>query len=174
MSLSTSILSSEIPLTQAQPGDIGVAHSKGIIGRLIRLATHSRWNHVFVVVDVPANPTPQAVTVIQAEAHGVLTSRLSDVAPHGYYAILPCPPGVDRTKVVAEAKALRRTKYAFVSIASIAFNLVPWPIRLDVREDSTLICSAVGAFALLAGGWLQQFPDMYTVTPAQLAAALAN
>jgi hypothetical protein len=173
-SLGLAIYGASLTLSEVQPGDIGVAHSSGAIGWLIRFFTRSTWNHVFAFVEVPANPTPETVVVIQAEAHGVMCTTLDKVAPGGSYAILRCPAGVDRVKVVAMALSLQRTKYAFVSIASIFFNFLPWlPIRLDVRENGTLICSAVGALALLAGGWLHPWPDYYQVTPAQLATALA-
>ena len=103
----------------------------------------------------------------------MLRAKLSDVAPGGSYAILSCPKGVERELVVAEAQKLLRDKYAFISIASIAFNLLlPLPIRLNVYENGTLICSAVTALALLAGGWLHQWPDLYQVTPAQIGTAL--
>lgn len=49
---------------------------------------------------------------------------------------------------------------------------VHWPLRFVVPRTSTIICSAVAALALLAGGWLKQWPDLYQVTPARLAEAL--
>lgn len=166
-----SLASNALDITEVQPGDIGIAHSKGLLGWLIRVGTHSYWNHVFVVISCDGTVT--GTLVIQAEAHGVQYASLDKVAPGGEWAILPCPTGVDRLKVIAEAGHLNRIKYAFVSIISIAFNLLPLPVRLNVHENGTLICSAVGALALLAGGWLKQWPDLYSVTPAELATALA-
>ena len=170
LALGIKIKAAAITVETAQPGDIGVAHSKGIIGFLIRLFTRSTWNHVFVVVS--AGSTPETVQVIQAEAHGVERVNLSDVAPGGSWSILACPSGVSRDLVVSEATALLRHKYGFVSIVSILFNLAMPFLRLEVHEGSTLICSAVGALALFNGGWEVQFPDLYSVTPATLAAAL--
>ena len=73
-----------------------------------------------------------------------------------------------------------RTKYAFVSCVSIAMGIIARllhiPLRFAVRDTSTLICSAVGAIALLAGGWLPVlgFSDIYQTTPAQLVVALTG
>ena len=169
--LASALPASALPLERVQPGDIGVAHSAGAIGFLIRFFTHSRWNHAFVVVAVHG-PTPPQIEVVQAEAHGVMRTTLDQVAPGGSFAILACPSGVARELVVDEALALIRTKYAFTSVISTFFNLLPLPIRLDVRTQSTLICSAVCALALFNGGWERQWPDLYQVTPAELAVAL--
>ncbi len=165
-----------IPLATAKPGDVVVAHSTGIIGWLIRFGTHSHWNHVAVLTAV--GDTPEDSEVVQAEAHGVELAKLSSVAPGGSWAILPCPAGVNRRKVVSAAKGMLRERYAFLTIASIAMKIVArWlhvPFRFAVRDTSTLICSAVGAISLLAGGWLRAlgFSDLYQVTPAQIAVAL--
>ena len=172
--LSANLSLAALPLDKIQVGDIGIAHTSGVLGWLIRLGTRSKWNHAFVVVYVPMDPTPETIIVVQAQAKGVVYAKLSDVAPGGEYAILPCPDGVDRELVVAMAKTLLREKYAFVSIASIAFNFLPLPIRLDVHQNGTLICSAVVALCLLAGGWLHPWPDLYSVTPANIATVLTN
>lgn len=160
-----------VPLEQVQAGDIIVAHSTGILGWLIRVGTHSQWNHAAVVVD-PGDHTPETIQVIQAEAHGVELTTLDQVAPGGYTATLPCPAVVDRSIVVREAHSLLRTKYAFVSIVSIGLKIlakmVHLPLRISIRDDSTLICSAVVALCLFNGGWSRNTDDIYEVTPAEV------
>lgn len=51
-----------------RPGDFGVVKTNGIIGRLIRLGTVSRWNHAFIYVGngliVEANPTGVALSPV--------------------------------------------------------------------------------------------------------------
>ena len=51
---------------QPKPGDYGVVKTNGIIGRLIRIGTTSRWNHAFIYVGdnmiVEANPTGVALS----------------------------------------------------------------------------------------------------------------
>lgn len=166
-----------LDLSKVQAGDVGVAHSTGFLGWLIRFGTRSTYNHAFVVVD-PGEHTPETIQVVQAEAHGVELTTLNLVAPGGSYAILPCPVGVDREIVVREAKALLRTKYAFVSCVSVGFGILMHalhiPFRLAVRDTSTLICSAVLYLALFNGGWDWNVPDAYNVTPAQIAVEVGN
>jgi hypothetical protein len=161
-----------------QPGDIGVAHSRGFLGAIIRFGTRSKWNHSFVIETVDDEEDPTKITVIQAEAHGVLRSALSDVAPGGGYAVLPCPRGVNRKLVVRQARDLLRTKYAFVSCVSVGFQLlmkrVHIPVRLAVMETGTIFCSAVSALCLHQGGYRKLWPDIYNVTPADIAAALGH
>ena len=161
-----------LDLSAVQAGDIGVAHSTGVIGWLIRFGTRSQYNHAFVVVD-EGDHTPETIQVIQAEAHGVELTTLDQVAPGGYYVILPCPVGVDRKIVCREARSLLRIKYAFVSVASIGIGIIAKalhiPFRLAIRDTSTLICSAVVALSLFNAGWKTNEPDLYSVTPASIA-----
>jgi hypothetical protein len=53
---------------QPQPGDYGIVKTNGIIGRLIRIGTTSRWNHAFIYVGegviVEANPTGVALSPV--------------------------------------------------------------------------------------------------------------
>lgn len=162
-----------LDLPDVQPGDIGVAHSKGIIGWLIRVGTRSHWNHSFVVVEVNG-PDPKDIVVVQAEAHGVEYATLDKVAPGGSYAILPCPTGVNRSLVVAQAEAYVKDAYAFIMIASIAMNILIPFLHLYTMRANTLICSAVSALSLHAGGHIYKpWGDLYSVTPAQIATALS-
>ncbi len=166
-----------VPPSQAQPGDIVLAHSTGIIGKGIRLAEWlrwrkgSNWNHVAVVVgaDPMGNPL-----IAQATGHGVKLGRLSDVSPGGVCEIRRCPDGVDGAKVAAYARSRVGVEYGFLTIVAILFDiLTPNFFRVDFRRDGTLICSALGALALMNGGWLYPVRDYYQWTPAQMSEALA-
>lgn len=162
---------SGLPLSEAKPGDIGVCHSKGLFGWLIRLGTWSRWNHV-VVFETIRESQFQTI-VIQAAAKGVSRAYLDQVAPGGEIRILRCPEGVDRDKVVARARAELGARYGFVSILSIAITILsPKFLRLDFRRAGTLICSALGALCLITGGWMEHVPDIYQWTPGDTAKAL--
>lgn len=162
-----------LDLADVRPGDIGVAHSRGLIGWLIRLGTRSHWNHSFVVVEV-GDHTPDTVTVVQAEAHGVEYAKLSEVAPGGSWAILRCPLGTDPDMVVEQAHGFVGWDYAFIVIGSLVVNIILPFLRLQVQRSGTLICSAVSALSLHAGGYLDaSWTDLYAVTPAQIAIALS-
>lgn len=160
--------------SQALPGDIVLAHSKGFIGWAIRVAQGVRWrgwntwNHVAVVVASGANPL-----CAQATGKGVVLAPLSDVAPGGVYEIRRAL-FVDGDRVAAYARSRVGVRYGFLTIGSILFDiLTPRVLRLDLRQEGTLICSALGALALVAGGWLHPVADYYQWTPAQMAEALA-
>lgn len=161
--------------TTAQPGDLVFAHSTGVIGRAIRLAERlrwkraSEWNHV-AIVDRIEN---EKVYIIQAEARGVTdTATLDTVAPGGHYEIVPPPAEVDRDRLLAFARGEVGTKYGYVTILAIAVSIIaPWVFTVHV--PGTWVCSAVAAEALRAGGWVHRWPDVYSVTPAQLRLALA-
>ena len=168
-------------MSTARPGDIGFCHSTGIIGKAIRLGERLRfrdgafWNHVFVVSDeVDANGEP---LVIQAIAKGVDGSRpLATVAPGGKYQVIPLPASVRAEDVVAFAKSQIGQSYGYLSIVSTAVRiLMPrWVPLPYIRTASSWYCSALGAEACRAGGWLHTWPDIYNVVPSEFYAALVG
>lgn len=108
--------------------------------------------------------------VIEAVSRGVCRSRLSDVAPDGWYKILRPPAGVEPMRTVAFARGELGDRYGFLTIASIAVNLLPprwlrWPIRF--RTTHTWICSALGMEAVGRGGWFHSWPTIYGVYPSE-------
>ena len=165
-----------IDLEQAQAGDLVFCHSKGIIGRAIRLGEWIRWrggsahNHVAVLDTKQLD----GWTVIQAEARGVTAgSKLATIAPGGSYVIVQAPEGVDRDKVLAFARGQVGDCYGYVAIASVIVTiLTPWFV--NVTLPFTWICSAVSAESLRAGGWIHRWGSVESVTPAQLWEALVG
>lgn len=158
------------------PGDLVLAHSKGLFGWLIRLAESIRWhpqrywNHAAIVVEV----ADEKVFVVQMGRRCV-RSRLMDVAPGGVIGVRPAPPGIDVRRAVAYAERLVGTDYGILTLFSIALNLLtPRFLHVDFRRadhgQGTLICSALVARAWEHGGWWCPFPDPFQVTPAQLSA----
>ena len=157
-----------------QPGDLVLAHSKGAFGALIRLAQWLRpswrkwrkWNHAAIVIGI----TPSGmVRCVQMGRRGQIVD-LPDVAPGGYTFVRSCPAIVDRIKAVDFAIRQVGIRYSYVTIATIALNLLsPKPLRIDFRRDnSALICSALVARAWEHGGW--DCPtDPFQITPAELA-----
>ena len=156
------------------PGDIVFAHSNGLMGRAIRFGEMlrwrkgSHWNHACVVSRVEQDGTAY---VIQADIRGVNEARLDSV---GQYVIIELPARVNRNKVLAFTKAQVGSKYGILSILSIVFDILSPNWFPSVRMPRTWICSAVTGEALRYGGWLQNWDDLYCVTPAQLFDALAD
>lgn len=161
---------------EASPGDLVFCHSKGFIGRAIRLAERLRWrggdayNHVAVL----SEPAGFDWRIIQAEAHGVTSNGLlSTVAPGGSYEIIPLPAGISHDRVLAFARAQEGRRYGFLTIASIVVTLLA-PRFVNVMLPDTWICSAVVGESIRFGGWLHSWPDVYQVSPAQLWEALGG
>ena len=162
-----------LDLASALPGDVVLAHTRGLFGRLIRFGTRSAWSHAAIIEMVGA--TPERTWVIQAEAKGVTRATLDQVAPGGYYAIVAAPNGLDRQRCLEWARSRVGEEYGFLTILSIALTLLsPRFLRVDFRRQGTLICSALVALSLHAGGWLARVGDFYQVSPGSLEQLLVR
>lgn len=150
------------------------------MGATIRLGERIRWpkrdawwNHVAVVVD----PYPDGTArIVQAIGKGVVYSPLDDLEPDHVVCLpldaFPSLTGhLNRDAVVAQAHALVGAKYGWLTILSIVANLLtPKWVRIPaLRRGATFICSAAGAYCLLAGGAQIDTYDLYQVFPAELA-----
>ena len=158
-------------------GDIVFAHTKGTLGRLIRLGERirwkesaSQWNHACVVSRVSKGE----VYVIEATLKGVIESPLSKYPVH---AVVAPPLGVDVKKLVEFNKAQLGSSYGVLSILCIATDLITGDWFPSLRRDGSWICSALTAEGLRAAGWFtpaSNFGDIYTPTPAQVWLALTG
>ena len=156
-----------------KPGSIGVAHTPGAMGLLIRVGEAirfhrgSNWNHAFIVSDqVNENGSPY---IIQAQIRGVTDSMALEELP-GTYKILPMPKGVNRARVLQFAKAQVGIRYGILTIASIAIDILTWNWFPSFRagRKQSWICSALAFESLRFGGYLRNVVDIYEVTPAEL------
>ena len=156
-----------------KPGSIGVSHTPGAMGRLIRLGEAirfkrgSRWNHAFIVSDeTDENGSPY---LIQAQMSGVTDTMTLAELP-GEWEILPMPKGVNRARVLQFAKAQVGIQYGFLTILAIALDILTWnwfPSFRAARKQSW-ICSALAFESLRFGGYLRNVVDIYETTPAEL------
>jgi hypothetical protein len=156
------------------PGYIGFAKNRGVMGKLIRVGEWlkfrkgSGWNHMFVVAE-------DGNHIIQATLEGVTdTALLTEVAPGGEYVVFAPPPGVRADDVLRFARSQVGTKYGVLTILAIAIDILTWqwvPALRGARKNSW-ICSGLTCEALRFGGWLYNWIDVYTVTPAQAYEAL--
>jgi hypothetical protein len=162
-----------------QSGDLVFCHSKGIIGASIRWAqkrfekTHfSQWNHVAVLHKQVGDDW----TIIQAEAKGVTSDKmLSSVAPGGTYEVVLFPADLDRVRFMNFLLTQVGSKYGFLSIFSCALDMA-LPDAVCLRKDNTWICSGLVAGALWFCGFAKacDWGDLYTTTPAEVAAAIIS
>ena len=156
--------------TQARPGDIVLAHTKGLYGAAIRVAQWIRWkgfntwNHAAIVVSNDNG----AVQCVQMALHCERVP-LEDVAPAGKIIIVSAPDNVNVERAVVYAERQIGTKDGILTIFSILFNLfTPGFISIDFRRTHTLICSALVARSLEHGGWDCPY-DPFFISPAQIA-----
>jgi hypothetical protein len=159
-----------------EAGDLVFVHSNKLIGRVIQLGERLRWNkldarynHVAIIDRVEGDKA----FVIQAEAKGVTNDKeLTTLSADGSFIVVPLPAACDRQKVLAFARAQVGSKYGWLSIASVALDILTPSFFPLFRRNNSWICSAVAAESLRFGGWFYSWPDVYTVTPAQLFASL--
>lgn len=179
-----------ISLGDAQPGDIIGFQRRDAFGILIGIGQrlrhpgkawrpYTRIHHIAVVekyapVTTPEDKDdPQNWVCIQA-ARRVDRDTVENIANGQPFVVMKLPPEVWRACVVEQAEDLVGTDYGVLSIVSIALNvLTPSWLHIDFRRARTVICSALGAICLHAGGWLHSWGDFYEVMPCELIEALA-
>ena len=98
-----------------RPGDFGVVKTNGIVGRLIRVGTASRWNHAFIYVGdgviVEANPTGVAISPV---------TKYPKIAWNQHDTI----SDEIRAEIVEAAFKEVGKPYAFSDIAALFFRIV--------------------------------------------------
>lgn len=150
------------------PGDILFCHTKGVMGRAIRLGERLRfkrgsyWNHVCFVDRVEDD----VVYVLQAERNGVTNDK--PLNPAWTYQVVSLPDGADRERVLEFARGQLGSRYGWYSIFSILFDTVTPNWFPAFRTAGTWICSALTAESLRFGGWLHEWGDVYIVKPSDL------
>ena len=112
-----------------EAGQIGFAHTKGVMGKLIRLGEWvsfrkgDQWNHAFVI-DRVENGTPY---VLQATLKGVTnTATLDEVAPGGKYVVIPAPEVVMPREMLYFARKQVGLRYGYWTIIAITIDIVTW------------------------------------------------
>jgi len=158
-----------------RPGDVGLSHSNGLMGRAIRFGERirwgerpSHWNHAFVVDRVEGDK----VYVIQAEPSGVTNDKTIDTV--GEYELITPPSNVNVDNMLTFARSQVGSRYGWLSILSIVFDIATPSWFWSVRRPHTWICSALVAESLRAGGWIVDWGDIYCVTPAQVKQSLSH
>jgi len=141
-------------------------------GEALRFKRGSHWNHAFIVSDVERVGDGWVVRIIQAEPHGVTNDKTIDTV--GEYTLVSPHPDQYRSEILAFAKSQVGSKYGWWSIVACIVDILTPDWFPSVRRNGTWICSALVGESLRFGGWLHNWPDIYTVTPAQLYEAYLN
>ena len=160
-------------------GDVVLMHTNGFMGRAIRFAQRrvmeSRWTN-FNHVGILHEKVGKDWTVIQAQPQGITAhGLLSEMAPDGNYEIIPLPKVVKAADVLSFARQQVGKEYGFASAASVAVDMI-LPKQVCLRKADTWICSGLVMGALWYAGLPEALhvDDLYSITPAEVAAILAR
>ena len=149
-----------------RPGDFGVVKTDGIIGRLIRVGTASRWNHAFIYLGdgliVEANPTGVAISSV---------SKYPQIAWNRHTNI----PAKTRDKIVEAAYKEVGKPYAFLDIIVIFLRIIglrfirPNTFWKKLSDINGWFCSELVSYCYRISGIpiLKKKDDL--VTPGDLA-----
>ena len=154
------------------PGDFILVSSTGILAKFIRLGQFiryhgkmkpfSHWNHAAMIIDEDG-------TIVEAIGRGVVTNNITDYKDVEYYYVSTKLNKQSRDQAVAACKSFLKDKYAWLTIFSIALELL-FGVKMQMTNDNAMICSAVVGQSLWAGGVIfDQNP--YQMMPADLASA---
>jgi len=154
------------------PGDFLLVSTTGILAKFIRFGQFLRyhgkmkpfahWNHAAMVIDEDG-------TIVEAVGRGVVTSNISEYKNVEYYYVTTKLNKQSRDQTVAACKSFVKDKYGFVTIISIALELLTG-IKIQFNSSNSMICSAVVAQSLWAGGYIFD-RNPYQMMPADLADA---
>lgn len=156
-------------MTLPEPGRYGVVQTLGLLGWLIRKATHSWANHSFIV-------GPNG-TIIEAGAFGVRAGKLSAYA--GMKVAFNTGEEMDvwhLQRIVTKAQSMIGDEYNYVDLGLLGFASLGLAWRLLFRivglDKRAVVCSQMVAECGAAAGldWMCGHPYSDEVTPADLAA----
>lgn len=171
MSVTPAAVSAEIPLEEAQAGDIVLCSDVGAVAAAIRFGQRFRvpkaycWtNHVAVLTDRDAD----GWFVVEATGHGVERNALDCAGRHGFVVVNTGVDEAHRSQVVSFALSQVGQRYGWLTIASIVLDLLT-PARLNLQRARTWICSALAARSVEHGGRLYDDVSPFQIMPAQLA-----
>ena len=151
-----------------RPGDYGVVKTNGVIGRLIRIGTTSRWNHAVICVGpgilVEANPTGVAISPI---------NKYKIIAWNQHETITP----EQRDLVVDRALSLVGKPYGFFDIfilllRIIGLRLPPQKLWNSLSKRMGYICSELVAECYIKASFELINKPVNLVTPGDLAERL--
>jgi uncharacterized protein YycO len=154
------------------PGDFLLVSTTGILAKFIRFGQFLRyhgkmkpfahWNHAAMVIDEDGS-------IVEAVGRGVVISNISEYKDVEYYYVSTHLNKQSREQVVAASKNFVKDKYGFVTIISIAMELLTG-IKIQFNASNSIICSAVVSQSLWAGGIIFD-RNPYQMMPADLASA---
>ena len=154
------------------PGDFILVSTTGVLAKFIRfgqfvryhgdMKTFAFWNHTAMIVD-------ENGTIVEAVGRGVRYAHIDEYKDVEYYLVNTKLNKQSREQVVAACRSFVKDKYGWLTIASIATELLTG-IKLQFSLNNSMICSAVVAQSLWAGGIIFN-RNPFQMMPADLASA---
>ena len=154
------------------PGDFILVSTTGVLAKFIRfgqfvryhgdMKTFAFWNHTAMIVD-------EEGTIVEAVGRGVKYAHIDEYKDVEYYLVNTKLNKQSREQVVAACRSFVKDKYGWLTIASIATELLTG-IKLQFSLNNSMICSAVVAQSLWAGGIIFN-RNPFQMMPADLASA---
>lgn len=153
---------------QPRVGDFGVVKTNGLIGKLIRLGTQSRWNHCFIYVGndyiVEANPKGVELSSV---------SKYPKIAWNQHEELFE----TTRQNIAYHAKALVGRPYSFFTIAGmvlriLGFKFLSNKILKKISKYDNYICSELVSECYRKAGEPLFDKEDYLVVPGDLAERL--
>jgi len=148
-----------------QPGDIFLAHSPGLLSKIIRFGERIRtpsadafWNHSGIIMDTEGN-------TLEAEARGIIAGKMSS-HPISVTIDSGMTPS-QREDVLAFAQSCKGDPYSFLDDVFIGIRLLTG-LHLAFHGSRSLICSEFAAKSWEHGGKIWPVLDMACVMPSNL------
>lgn len=163
-----------------KPGDFGIAKTNGLMGRVIRIGTTSRYNHAFIYVGiVDGHPT-----IIEANPAGIQIEWLSEY-DRSQYEFSDLPLSDDQAKkIITFAYSKVGTPYGWSDLVALVLLTLhighqdsrkllrwKWVEKVATRTDR-LVCSQFVAEAYEAAGIAISDKRSWECNPGDLAEGL--
>jgi hypothetical protein len=157
-------------VAEPQPGDLFLTHDSYWAARAIRIGQRVRyhgpdrryafWNHAGAFLGRQGQ-------IVEATGKGVLARHISRYADRNYVVVRIEATDYDRAQMARFYESQLRSRYGYVTIASIGFTLLTGS-RIVVTTHASHICSGLVAAGLTRGEYL--LPQATTnMMPADLA-----
>lgn len=153
------------------PGGVTAAvfvHKRDYFGRAVDFGqarrgygASSHWNHVALA---------RGSQVVQATIHGVESATLASLGDD--VEVVKLPAGTSASKAWLFANAQIEDTYDWLSDICLGLDVLTPNWFPAFRRDGTWQCAALVAESLRFGGWLWDWPNIYTLYPAELYEAL--
>ena len=172
MSTTYKVYEAGIEPQKFNPGDFILVSTNGILAKFIRFGQFIRyhgkmkpfslWNHAAMIID-------EEGTIVEAVGRGVRYAHIDEYKNVEYYLVNTKLNKQSREQAISACNSFVKDQSGWLTIVSIAFELITG-IKLQFSLNNSMICSAVVAQSLWAGGVIFS-RNPYQMMPADLAAA---